>query len=141
MSQPKEHDRKSIPGEAVTFVLNTHNVLGATTTYRTPERMVDGTCTQVWAWMTNKCRRRMYREKGYITSEISQKERRLLGGRAPGKRGELGIHILGRGVLSPWDVGLFDSVFLSSYLIIAHSQTSCRPIRAQLLDPLSTNSL
>ena len=28
------------------------------------------------------------------------------------KRGELGVHILGRGVLSPWDVGPSDSMFL-----------------------------
>ena len=35
------------------------------------------------------------------------------GERAPGKREELGIHILERGVLSPWDVGPSDSVFLA----------------------------
>ena len=35
------------------------------------------------------------------------------GGGAPGKREELGIHILGRGVLSPWDVGSSDFVFLA----------------------------
>ena len=34
-------------------------------------------------------------------------------GQAPGKREELGVHILGRGVLSPWDVGLYDSAFLA----------------------------
>ena len=32
---------------------------------------------------------------------------------APGKGEELGTHILGRGVLSPWDVGPSDSVFLA----------------------------
>ena len=36
-----------------------------------------------------------------------------VGKKAPGKREELGIHILGRGVLSPWDVGPSDSVFLA----------------------------
>ena len=35
---------------------------------------------------------------GYITSKISQVKG---GGEAPGKRVELGIHILGGGVLSP----------------------------------------
>ena len=52
----------------------------------------------------------MNQGEGYITSEISQKE----GGRgAHGRREELGIHILGRGVLSPWDVGSSDFVFLA----------------------------
>ena len=60
--------------------------------------------------MTNKCRRRMNEGEGYITTEISQKrkkkrkkkrkeekkqERERRGGKAPGKREELGIHILG----------------------------------------------
>ena len=35
------------------------------------------------------------------------------GGGALGKREELGIHILGRGVLSLWDVGSSDFVFLA----------------------------
>ena len=39
--------------------------------------------------------------------------KRERGKRAHGKRGELGIHILGRGVLSPWDIGPSDSVFLA----------------------------
>ena len=46
---------------------------------------------------------------GYIESEISQVERRR---GALGKQEELGIHILGGGVLSPWDVGPLD-VFLA----------------------------
>ena len=33
--------------------------MGATAAHRMPERVADGTHTQVWAWMTNKCRRRM----------------------------------------------------------------------------------
>ena len=84
--------------------------MGATAAHRTPERVADGTCTQVWAWMTNKCRRRINEGEGYITIEISQKrkkkrkkkrkeekkqERERRGGKAPGKREELGIHILG----------------------------------------------
>ena len=33
--------------------------------------------------------------------------------KSPGKREEMGIHVLGRGVLFPWDVGPSDSVFLA----------------------------
>ena len=84
-------------------------MLGATAAHRAPEIMVDGTYTQVGVWMTNKCRRRMNEGGGYIESEISQVERRR---GALGKQEELGIHILGGGVLSPWDVGPFD-VFLA----------------------------
>ena len=57
--------------------------MGATTAHRTPERVADETCTQVWAWMTNKCRERMNQKNGYIISEISQEGgggRRLLRG-------------------------------------------------------------
>ena len=56
--------------------------MGATAAYRVPKRVADRTCTQVWTWITNKCRRRINQGEGYIyiyiTSEISQK-RRLLG--------------------------------------------------------------
>ena len=34
--------------------------MGATAAHRAPERMADGTCTREWAWMTDKCRRRIY---------------------------------------------------------------------------------
>ena len=50
--------------------------MGTTAAHRAPERVADGTCTQVWAWMTNKCRRGMNGEKGYITTEISQRRGR-----------------------------------------------------------------
>ena len=57
--------------------------MGATATHRAPERVADGTCTQVWAWITNKCRKRMNRGGVYIyiASEISQgrKEKRKKG--------------------------------------------------------------
>ena len=85
------------------------SALGATAAHRALERVADGTCTQVGAWMTNKCRRRMNQGEGYITWEISQ----MKGWRVPGKWEELVIHILGRGVLSPWDVGPSDFVFLA----------------------------
>ena len=45
-----------------------------TAAHRAPERVADGTCTQVWTWMTNKCRRRMNEGEGYITTEISQRK-------------------------------------------------------------------
>ena len=32
---------------------------------------------------------------------------------ALGKQAELGVHLLGRGVFSPWDVGSSDSMFLA----------------------------
>ena len=82
------------------------SAMGATAAHRAPERVADRTCIQVWAWMTNKCRRRMNEGEGYITTEISQKrkkkeERERRRGKALGRREELGIHILGWGVLSP----------------------------------------
>ena len=57
--------------------------------------------------MTNKCRKKMNEGEGHITVEISQKrkekkkkkekkqERERRGGKAPRRREELGIHILG----------------------------------------------
>ena len=58
----------------------------------------------------------------YITTEITQRrgEGRLRRRGRPrerrealGMQEELGVPILGRGVLSPWDVGPFDSVYFS----------------------------
>ena len=102
--------------------------MGATAAHRALERMADGTCTRGWAWMTDKCRRRMNRREGYIKTKISQRR----GGR-PGSRGrprnreaqrqeggscvtERGwrIPVLERRVPSPWDVGPPDSVCFSS---------------------------
>ena len=48
--------------------------MGATAAHRAPGKMVDGTCTRVWAWMTDKCRKKMNGGVEYITKEISQKE-------------------------------------------------------------------
>ena len=50
------------------------SVMGATVAHKAPEKVADGMCTQVYAWMTNKCRRRMNGRKGYVTTEISQRE-------------------------------------------------------------------
>ena len=81
--------------------------MGATAAHRAPERMADGMRTQVWAWMTNKCWRRMNEGEGYIYIYIYN-SRDLLKGKgtkrrreAPEKGEELGTHILERGVLSP----------------------------------------
>ena len=116
--------------------------IGATAAHRAPERVADRTCTQVWAWMTNKCRRRMNGGEGYIATEISQKRRR----KERRKKGSWEARGAGSShprTRSPFSLGCRAVWFyvLSSYLIIARSQTSRRPIRAQLLDPLSTNSL
>ena len=61
--------------------------MGATAAHRAPERVADGTRTRVWAWMTDKCKRRMNGREGYITTEITQskKEKRR---RRPRKRRE-----------------------------------------------------
>ena len=90
------------------------SALRATAAHRAPKRVADGTCTQVWAWMTNKCRRRMNQGEGYIILEISQKKGGGGGEKVLGKQEELGIHIHGRGVLSPWGIGPSNSVFLAS---------------------------
>ena len=47
--------------------------MGAIAAHRAAERVADRTCTQVWAWMTNKCTRRMNGGEGYITTENSQR--------------------------------------------------------------------
>ena len=95
------------------------SAMGATAAHRASERVADGTCTQVWAWMINKCRRRMNRGEWCITTEISQRKKEEEK-RDPRKRREaprmgkeLGVHILGRGVLSPWDVGPSNFVYFS----------------------------
>ena len=66
------------------------SAIGDTTAHRASEGVADGTCSQVSAWMTNKCKKRMNQRKEYIISEISHK----------GGGDEAGIHILGWGVLS-----------------------------------------
>ena len=68
--------------------------------------------------MAKKCRRRMNGIEEYITTKITlkgkEKRKRPRKKReAPGMREELGVHILRRGVLSPWDVGPLDSVYFS----------------------------
>ena len=94
--------------------------MGTTAAHRALERVADGTCTQVRTWMTNKCRMRMNGGEGYITTEISQRKGRKKEEGKPRERREaprmgeeLGVHILGQGVLSPWDVGPSNSVYFS----------------------------
>ena len=50
------------------------SAIGATIAHRASEGVADGMCTQIWAWMTNKCRKRMNQRKENITSEISHKK-------------------------------------------------------------------
>ena len=45
----------------------------ATAAHRALEKVADGTCTRIWAWMTDKYRKKMNGGVGYITIEISQK--------------------------------------------------------------------
>ena len=69
--------------------------------------------------MNDKCRRRMNIREGYITTEISEERegggeevQRKEGGPCMTERGWR-ILVLERGVPSPWDVGLPDSVYFS----------------------------
>ena len=76
--------------------------MGATAAHRTTEKVADGTCTRIWTWMTDKCRKKMNGGVGYISIKISQEMRRpRKGGKAPGMREELGILVLERRVPSP----------------------------------------
>ena len=107
--------------------------MGATAAHRAPERMANGTCTREWTWITDKCRRRMNRRGGYITTEISQKRgtarkereaQKHEGGSCVTKRGWR-IPVLEQGVPSPWDVGPPDSVcFASPKQAIASSESN-----------------
>ena len=103
-------------------------VIKATTTHKASEGVADGTCTQVWAWMTNKCRERMNQRKGYIISDISHKKRggswevRLDGNSYPQTRSP-----------SPWGVGPSGSVFLAP--------TWSSPISTQTVASSEPNSL
>ena len=75
--------------------------------------------------MTDKCRRRMNGREEYLTTEITQRKgggggggQEEEGGPEKGRRllcdrEELGIPVLKRGVPSPWDVRLPDSVCFS----------------------------
>ena len=49
--------------------------MGAIAAHRVPEKMTNGTCIRVWAWITDKCRKKMNGGVGYITIEISQRRR------------------------------------------------------------------
>ena len=95
------------------------SAIGATTAHKASKGVVDGTCTQVWAWMTNKCRKRMNQRKGYIIWEISHK-----GG--PRKGDEVGIHILGQGVLFPRALG---------HLVLFLTAAWSSPISTQAVTP------
>ena len=64
-----------------------------------------GWLTSVGGWWT--------KEKDIYNSRDLPREGREGRRKAPGKREELGTHILERGVLSLWDVGSSDSVFLA----------------------------
>ena len=48
--------------------------MGAVATHKAPEKVADGTCTRIWVWITDKCRKKMNGGVGYITIEISKKQ-------------------------------------------------------------------
>ena len=89
-------------------------MIGATAAHRVLERVADGTCTQVWTWMTNKYRRSINEGEIYNNRDLTKKRgggkeskrgtKKEEGREALGRREELGTHILGREVLSPWDI-------------------------------------
>ena len=57
------------------------NVIWVTTAHRTLEGVADGTCTQVWVWMTNKCRTMMDWRELYKGRDLLQEKG--VGGFAP----------------------------------------------------------
>ena len=73
--------------------------MGAIAAYRVPERVADGTRTQVWAWMTNKCRKRMNEKKRIYNNRDLPKGGRGGGRRkrreAPKKEEKLETHLFG----------------------------------------------
>ena len=107
------------------------NAKRATAAHRKSERVADGTCTQVWAWMTNKCRRRMNQGKGYITSKISQKKKRKKKRKSSWEaRGDGNSHPRTRSPF-PLGVGPSDSMFLAP--------TWSSPIPKQAVAPSEPN--
>ena len=108
-------------------------------------------CTQVWAWMTNKCWTRMDRREIYKVRDLPQ----LRGGGFPTPWEEKGIDSSfvflanqTRWEFIPSDEELVSSdcepihlCVLSSYLIISNACINRCLVKAQPLDSLSTNSL
>ena len=115
--------------------------MGATAADRAPERVADGTCTRVSAWMTNKCRRRMNGRKGYIITEITQSR----GDGEEEKGPEKGEMLLGCEwsweFPSSGEGSFLPGTFSVQFSVFFTPKTSCRLIKAQLLDLFSTNSL
>ena len=58
------------------------SAIWVTTAHKASEGVVDGTCTQVWTWMTNKYRMRIEQKEIYNARDLPQE-----GGFFPGKRG------------------------------------------------------
>ena len=119
------------------------SAMGATVAHRAPEKVANRPCTQVWAWMINKCKSRMNRGEGYKTTKISQRKE----GRNIKKKEERFL-----GYERSWELTSSDEksflprtygrLILCSWLLLDHrasSPTSRCPIRAQPLDPFSTN--
>ena len=115
--------------------------MGATAAHRAPKGVADGICTQVEAWMTIKCRMRINERDIYITTKISQREGRKK--KKSPKKGEKGSwDVRGVGSSHPRARSTFSLgrrvAWFSAFFT---TKTGHHPIRAQLLDPLSINSL
>ena len=97
------------------------SAIGATTTHIASEGVADRTCTQVWAWMTNKCRKMMNQRKGYIIGEISHKG----GARGSETRREFIFSDEESFPLGRW------AVWFCSYLLLDHPQFLHKPLPHQ----------
>ena len=96
------------------------SAIWVTAAHRTSEGVADGTCTQVWAMMTNKCRIRMDRRKIYKIRDLSQVKggspgwgeghRFLL--HASSESDQMGVRTIGQGARSPQIASPSTSVFL-----------------------------
>ena len=97
---------------------------GATAAHKASEGVTDGTFTQVWAWMTNKCRKMMGQKKKMIYNirDLPQE-----GGKLLGNEGRWEFTSLDDESFPPGCRAVWFCVF-NSYLIIANSHTSRRPI-------------
>ena len=113
--------------------------MGATTAHKAPERMADGMCTRGYAWMTDRCRRRMNGREGYITTEDHPKHE---GGQKAHRkeRGSWDAREVGSSrprARHPFSLGCWAVRFCLFFT----PKTSSRIIKSQLLDSFSTNSL
>ena len=96
----------------------------------------------VWAWMTDKYRKMMNGGVGYITIDISQRGGGQRKEKEPQEKERGPWDVRGVGDFSPRARVLFSlGRWVALFCVFFTPKTSRRLIRAQLLDPLFTNSL